>query len=284
MGNRRMISKTVTHTQRFLQLPLETQALYFHLVQDADDDGIVEAFPTMRMINASEDSLKLLIVKEFVIPLNDEMVYFIIHFGEQNIIRADRKVDSKHIELLKKVLPNVEITTTKPRADRKAKDSGRPEDVNGTTTGRLNISKDKLIQDKLIKTYTADTAAVSTAESEKTPSKNEQLKSEFDEIWKLYPKKARKADAERAYIKARKSGTTSEQVKNGIIAYVEHLKTTNTQPQYIAQGGTWFNQQRWLDTYETPNYQKTRQEREKEHFDDWERYMTSSVNTDELPF
>ena len=52
MGNRRMISKTVTQTQRFLRLPLEAQALYFHLIQNSDDDGVVEAFPVVRMIGA----------------------------------------------------------------------------------------------------------------------------------------------------------------------------------------------------------------------------------------
>ena len=80
MGNRRMISKTVTQTQRFLRLPLEAQALYFHLIQNSDDDGVVEAFPVVRMIGVSEDSLGLLIVKDFIRPLNDEMVYFIVDF------------------------------------------------------------------------------------------------------------------------------------------------------------------------------------------------------------
>ena len=74
MGNRRMMSKTVTQTQRFLQMPLEAQALYFHLLQSTDDDGIVEAFPIVRMIGASEDSLKLLQAKEFIKLLNSEMV------------------------------------------------------------------------------------------------------------------------------------------------------------------------------------------------------------------
>ena len=56
-----MIGKTVTQTQKFLRLPLEAQALYFHLIQNADDDGVVEAFPVLRMIGASEDSLGLLV-------------------------------------------------------------------------------------------------------------------------------------------------------------------------------------------------------------------------------
>lgn len=75
MGNRRMISKTITQTHRFLQMPLEVQALYFHLIQNSDDDGIVEAFPIVRMIGASEDSLKLLQAKAFIKPLNDEMIF-----------------------------------------------------------------------------------------------------------------------------------------------------------------------------------------------------------------
>lgn len=100
MAQRRMIDKRFTRTQRFLRLPLETQALYFHLLQDADDDGVVEAFPIIRMIGASEDSLGLLEVKGFVKPLNDEMVYFILNFLEQNTIRKDRYNPSKYINLL----------------------------------------------------------------------------------------------------------------------------------------------------------------------------------------
>lgn len=100
MGNRRMISKTVTQTQRFLRLPLEAQALYFHLIQNSDDDGVVEAFPVVRMIGVSEDSLGLLIVKDFVRPLNEEMVYFITDFHEQNTIKKDRYKKSVYHKLL----------------------------------------------------------------------------------------------------------------------------------------------------------------------------------------
>ena len=100
MGNRRMISKTITQTQRFLMLPLEAQALYFHLIQNSDDDGIVEAFPVVRMIGVSEDNLRLLIIKDFIRPLNDEMVYFIVDFHEQNTIKKDRYKKSIYHELL----------------------------------------------------------------------------------------------------------------------------------------------------------------------------------------
>ncbi len=84
MAERRMVSKTIMQTQKFLRLPLETQALYVHLVINSDDDGIVEAFPVVRMIGASEDSLGLLVIKQFIKPLNQDMVYFITDFNEQN--------------------------------------------------------------------------------------------------------------------------------------------------------------------------------------------------------
>lgn len=133
MGNRRMISKTVTQTQKFLRLPLETQALYFHLIQNTDDDGVVEAFPIVRMIGSSEDSLGLLVIKQFIKPLNDEMVYFIVDFHEQNTVRKDRYVKGKYKELLEEQL-------------------GLPNDNQMTTIGlpnisKVNISKGNVIED-----------------------------------------------------------------------------------------------------------------------------------------
>ena len=99
MAERRMVSKTIMQTQKFLRLPLETQALYVHLVINSDDDGIVEAFPVVRMIGASEDSLGLLVIKQFIKPLNQDMVYFITDFNEQNKIRPDRHKPSIHRNL-----------------------------------------------------------------------------------------------------------------------------------------------------------------------------------------
>lgn len=127
MGNRRMISKTVTQTHRFLRLPLEAQALYFHLIQNCDDDGVVEAFPILRMIGANEDNLGLLVIKQFVKPLNDEMVYFVVDFHEQNTVRKDRYIPSIYKELLDET---TDETTGKPLVNQTA------------TSGCLNISKD----------------------------------------------------------------------------------------------------------------------------------------------
>jgi DNA replication protein len=142
MGNRRMISKTVTQTHRFLRLPLEAQALYFHLIQNCDDDGVVEAFPILRMVGANEDNLGLLVIKQFVKPLNDEMVYFVVDFHEQNTVRKDRYVPSIYKELLEE---NTDET------------SGLPLVNQTTTTGCPNISKDNIIQSNIIQSNRRET-------------------------------------------------------------------------------------------------------------------------------
>lgn len=100
MAQRRMISKEVIQSQRFLTLPLGAQALYFHLIAASDDDGVVDAFPIVRMVGAREDNLGLLVVKKFVLPLNNEMIYFITDFSKQNKIRQDRIQPSIYRDLL----------------------------------------------------------------------------------------------------------------------------------------------------------------------------------------
>jgi len=100
MAQRRMISKEVIQSQRFLTLPLEAQALYFHLIAASDDDGVVDAFPIVRMVGAREDNLGLLVVKKFVLPLNNEMIYFVTDFSRQNKIRQDRIQPSIYRDLL----------------------------------------------------------------------------------------------------------------------------------------------------------------------------------------
>lgn len=149
MGNRRMISKTVTQTQRFLRLPLEAQALYFHLIQNCDDDGVVEAFPIIRMIGASEDNLGLLVIKQFVKPLNDEMVYFVVDFHEQNTVRRDRYTPSIYKDLLEQNAENL-ITDSDDMA-------GKPLVNQTETTGKPNISKDNISKGKVSKGSSKET-------------------------------------------------------------------------------------------------------------------------------
>lgn len=72
MAQRRMFSKKITESDRFLDMPLSAQCLYFHINMAADDDGFVGNVKTIkRMIGASDGDLTLLISKGFIVPLEN---------------------------------------------------------------------------------------------------------------------------------------------------------------------------------------------------------------------
>lgn len=90
MARRRMFSLDVVDTDRFLDMPSSTQALYFHLGMRADDDGFV-ASPkrTTAMCGCSTDDLNLLAAKGFVKPF-ESGVLVIVDWKKNNLIRPDR--------------------------------------------------------------------------------------------------------------------------------------------------------------------------------------------------
>ncbi|MGN1012263.1 MAG: hypothetical protein ACI4ON_00310 [Clostridia bacterium] len=149
MAERRMFSKRLTNSARFIKMPSSTQNLYFHLGLNADDDGIVEAFSIMNQINATEDDLKILVAKNFVVVLNEDLVSYIVDWRENNKLRADRKVDSIYKDLLLKVIPEVQLLESKERADRKKEDIEISTFYDGTSHGQPmdGIGKDSIGKD-----------------------------------------------------------------------------------------------------------------------------------------
>lgn len=143
MGQRRMFSQRITNSAKFQQMSPSAQALYFHLGMAADDDGVVEAFMVMRTVKAMEDDFRVLVLKEFVKPLNEELVTYILDWNEHNLIRPDRLTPSMYRELLVKVIPDLDLVQPRKRADVKGLPAGRPVDVQWTPQDKL--SKDKLI-------------------------------------------------------------------------------------------------------------------------------------------
>ena len=74
----------------------------------------------------------------------------------------------------------------------------------------------------------------------------------FAECWSAYPKKERRRDAYKAFVKALKDGVTVDEIREGIRRFNEHVRRDHVDRQYIPQGGTWFNQRRWEDDYQLP--------------------------------
>jgi hypothetical protein len=103
MAERRMFAKTIIDSDAFLEMPLSTQALYFHLGMRADDEGFLNnARKIMRMIGASEDEMKVLISKRFVI-LFESGVIVIKHWKIHNYIQTDRFKETLYTEERKKL-------------------------------------------------------------------------------------------------------------------------------------------------------------------------------------
>lgn len=90
MAERRMFNKQITRSDAFLDMPRSTRLLYYDLNLDADDDGFVDKYKSiMRLTGASEDDLKLLIAKSFIIPFETGVIV-IKHWRMNNLIRSDR--------------------------------------------------------------------------------------------------------------------------------------------------------------------------------------------------
>ena len=98
MAERRMFAKTIIDSDAFLEMPVTSQLLYFHLSMRADDDGFVNKPKSLiRMVGCKDDDLKLLFVKKFLIPFKSGVVV-IKHWKIHNYIRKDTYTETKYKE------------------------------------------------------------------------------------------------------------------------------------------------------------------------------------------
>ena len=209
-----MFSIRIVNSAKFLQMPIESQALYFHLGTRADDDGVVEAYPIMKILGTPPDALKVLLAKGLLLQLNEEQVCFISDWMEHNHIRPDRIRPSVHRTLL--VSAGVNTVRPKPRMD--VKDNSVRIGGRGTDRiGKVRLGKE--IQD----TY-AHTG--------------------FESFWNSYPRKEGKKRS--MGIWSRKKPPLSE-----ILAFIEKAKATDrwkkNHGQFIPQPTTFLNGERWND-------------------------------------
>jgi len=90
MAERRMFTLKIVDSDAFLDMPMSAQALYFHLNMRADDDGFVNNPKKIsRMIGASDDDLKILLAKRFVLGFESGVIV-IKHWRMHNLLRKDR--------------------------------------------------------------------------------------------------------------------------------------------------------------------------------------------------
>lgn len=90
MAERRMFSKQIIDSDAFLEMPLSSQALYFHLSMRADDDGFVNnPNKIARVIGSNKNDLDILVAKRFILTF-DSGVIVIKHWRINNYLQSDR--------------------------------------------------------------------------------------------------------------------------------------------------------------------------------------------------
>lgn len=97
MSQRRMFSQRIVGSDAFLEMPTTSRELYFQLGMYADDDGFVSPKKIMRMIGASDDDLKMLLAKKFILAFENGVIV-IKHWKMNNQIRQDRYTETQYLE------------------------------------------------------------------------------------------------------------------------------------------------------------------------------------------
>jgi hypothetical protein len=98
MANKRMFTMNIVDSDAFLEMPLSTQCLYFHLNMRADDDGFIgNAKRIMKLVGASDDDLKILIAKSFVLTFEDGVIV-IKHWRMHNTLTKSRYHETPYLE------------------------------------------------------------------------------------------------------------------------------------------------------------------------------------------
>lgn len=170
MANRRMFAKTIIDSDAFLDMPLSTQSLYFHLAMRADDDGFVNNPKKIaRMIGSNDDEMKVLLGKNFILGFETGIIV-IKHWKLHNYIQKDRYTPTVYQEeksLLTEKNNNVYTMDTLR--------------IQNGNTGKVSIELE-------IDTEIDNKTLCASDNAPKGPSKKD-INNFFEDIWKLYPEK-----------------------------------------------------------------------------------------------
>ena len=262
MAEKRMFSLSVVDTDWFLDLPLSTQALYFHLNMRADDDGFVDAPNSIvRKIGASKNDFDLLVAKRYVLKFESGIIV-IKHWRMHNTIRQDRYKPTQFQEELKtlSIKENKSYTDCQPSGNQM--ETKCIQNVSADIDIDLDIDKELDIN----KLYLGQKTCENT-------SKNESI---FESFWKVYPRKVGKEKCRNWF----KSHKPKEELVQKMIEAVEEQKKSKqwSDPQYIPHPYTWLNQGRWEDEL-TPSKDSTFQSAPKNPIQ-WEEAKGSSFEED----
>lgn len=239
IAERRMFTKKIVDSDAFLDMPLTTQALYFHLNMRADDDGFVNnPKKIQRMIGASEDDLRLLIAKRFVLSFENGVVV-IKHWRMHNLLRKDRYNPTQYQEekAMLELKDNGSYTEGVEipiliEPDNRVATTWQPNGNQMAT--QVSIGKDSIGKESIEEYKMCD----SDESHDKKPTKTE-IDRFFESLWSIYPVKKGKGQVSDAKRKALYEIGEAE-MHRAVHRYLTELKKDASwrKPQ---NGSTFFN-------------------------------------------
>jgi hypothetical protein len=208
MAERRMFAKTIIDSDAFLDMPLSSQALYFHLSMRADDDGFINNTKKIqRMLGCADDDLKILLAKKFIIPF-ETGVCVIKHWKIHNLIQKDRYKPTVYVEHKDKLsLKNNNVYTMDTQC------------IQDVSNMEAQYSIEKSSKVNTIHEYSDN----------------------FLKFWVNYPVKTGKGDAFNSW---KKLNPNIDDVLNALEWQVKSKKWVDG---YIPHPSTYLNQRRWED-------------------------------------
>lgn len=213
MAERRMFTQKIIDSDAFLDMPLTTQALYFHLNMRADDDGFINNPKKIcRMIGASEDDLKLLIAKRFVLAF-EKGVIVIKHWRMHNLIRKDRYSPTQYEDefMSLDIKDNGSYTEKMPQIQG-IEEYGNQMATSWQPVGNQMATQDRLGKDSIGEVSVGKSSIVKDSIGEKEEVKEEknsttntckQVAALFNQICVSYPSVQSLSEARKKAIRAR---------------------------------------------------------------------------------
>ena len=227
MANKRMFSKQITTSDAFMEMPVSSQLLYFHLNMEADDDGFVSnPKRTIKIIGANEDDLKVLLTKRFLLAFQSGVVV-IKHWLLHNAIRKDMYKETQYLEEKKSLQIKDNLVYT--------------ELCNESVTDPLHrLDKIRLEKNNLDKEVPPLNTKVKKAIVSRMKIKYTE---EFEKFWDVCPMQKDKFKAFEAFqsIDPQLYPIITEAMKKQAASGIW------TEEKFTPHPSTWLNQMRWED-------------------------------------
>ena len=208
MANKRMFTMKIVDSDAFLDMPLSTQCLYFHLNMRADDDGFIgNPNKVMRMIGASQDDLKLLIAKRFVLSFEDGVIV-IKHWRMHNTLSQNRYQETQYLdeksELLLKENGSYSFNDGKPIDDSKMIESSKRQVRRAIDVQKTSADIDKDIDLDKGKDIGTDKISLKKTKAKESTVNDYDFSFDAEKAWNdtfaIYPKTKASAVAKQAWM------------------------------------------------------------------------------------